>query len=71
MKRNPPLWLMWVLIGAIVIAVSGGWSGAPWSAETSTAAARSSLKFLVGIAIVLVGAYLRHRASVRGRPDGA
>ena len=56
------------MIGAIIMMVSGGWSGAPWLADIDHEAARSSIKFLVGLATVLVGALLRYRASRLSRP---
>ena len=66
MRTPQPLWMMVVFLGAIVTGSSGGWSGAPWAADVTSAAARSSIKFVIGIAILLIGAYLRYRAS-RGR----
>lgn len=62
MRNVLPLgtWLM--ILGAIITGVSGGWSGFPWSREVPTEAARHSITFVVGIALVVAGALLRTRS---------
>jgi hypothetical protein len=62
-RPRPALWQAWVMIGTLIIVASGGWSGAPWRAGIDHEAARSSIKFLIGLATVLIGALLRYRAS--------
>ena len=69
MRTPQPLWAIIVLIGVTILGGSSGWSGAPWDASVTSEDARSSIKFAVGLAIVVVGAYLRYRASRRGHVD--